>query len=49
MRKLIDKIFNKEKREFYKRLEELKIIKIDDDFYYYPEFVFLVTLTNYLM
>lgn len=39
MRKLIDKIFNKEKREFYKRLEELKIIDTDDDTYYYPECV----------
>lgn len=39
MRKLIDRIFNKEKREFYKRLEELKIIDTDDDTYYYPECV----------
>lgn len=39
MRKLIDKIFNKEKREFYKRLEELKIIDTNDDTYYYPECV----------
>lgn len=39
MRKLISKIFNKEKREFYKRLEELKIIDTDDDTYYYPECV----------
>lgn len=27
-------------RNFKKKLEELEIIKIDDDFYYYPEFVF---------
>ena len=39
MRKLIDKIFNKEKREFYKRLEDLQIIDTDDDTYYFPECV----------
>lgn len=27
-------------RNFKKKLEELEIIKIEDDFYYYPEFVF---------
>lgn len=27
-------------RNFKKKLEELEIIEIDDDFYYYPEFVF---------
>ena len=27
-------------RNFKKKLEELEIIEIEDDFYYYPEFVF---------
>lgn len=36
-------------RNFKKKLEKLEIIEIDDDFYCYPEFVFLATLTNCLM
>ena len=36
-------------KNFKKKLEELEIIKIDDDLYYYQSLFFLAIQTNYLM